>query len=153
MRNFIFLAVLLFACPAVAADAPCTTNGCSFTNNILALHYGGSGTAPTILQGTGSGNSGTTTGLDASAHDSSFTISFTSGASPTASGIIATVTFGAAYLNAPHCTFSATTAGAAALNATSSPFETLATGTWILTAGSSGLTNGVTYGWSVQCEQ
>lgn len=111
---------------------------------------------PTILQGTGSGNSGTVTGIDATASAQAFMVSFTSGATPTGGATIWTVTFPAgSYTAPPHCLFSAASQAASNLNSTSSPYLTTAyssgVATALLIAGITAITGNVAMAWFVHC--
>lgn len=129
-----------------------TANGI-FEQTFSAKHFGGTGSAPTIAAGTGAGTS-PTIALDANAHDGAFDIILTTGSTPTASGVIATVSFNAAYANQVHCpTPGVENAATAALSGTSAVISTPSNVNYVLTAGSAGLAASTAYRWSVTCVQ
>lgn len=109
----------------------------TFSATITTNHIIGSSIAPTFAAGTGAGTSPTITltGTDLGGF-----INVTTGTTPTASGVVVTVTFNAAYGAAPRCVLiTPANAAAAALTGANQVFVSQAgitTTTFALTAGS-----------------
>ena len=120
------------------------------TGVVSNLHYGAIGVTPTIAAGTGAGGSPISLSLDAGAHDSGFDIILTTGSSPVASAVIATVTFSLVYPGVPHCAApSPKTSDTAALSGTSAVVIGTSASTYTLTAGSTPLAASTNYRWSI----
>ncbi len=108
--------------------------------------------APTFTPGTGAGSAtGGTCSGDAQASDIFGTISCTTGTVPVASGVIVTVTFGTAYVNA-HCSVTPASATAAGLSGTGMVFPSTGNTTqFTVTAGVAALGISTTYSWNYVC--
>jgi hypothetical protein len=110
----------------------------------------GAGT-PTIAAGSGAGTGPT---VSISGTDRSGSITVTTGTSPAASAVIATVTFGQPFGVAPSgVLISSANAATAALSAAGIAWgDTLTTTTWALNSGSSALAASTTYKWYYRVE-
>ena len=97
----------------------------SRTGNISLPHLIGNSTAPTIAAGAGAGTIPT---VSISGTDLAGTITVTTGTSPTAAGILATITFNTAYGSAPSVVFSDVNDNVGAVKVSST------TGAFVLTA-------------------
>jgi len=129
-----------------ASGSITTAGGIYAAKSVIALHHGGTGTAPTIAAGTGAGTSPT---VSVTGHDAAFTISVTTGTLPTLSATIATVTFNTAYANAPHFSFTPSNSNSSTLNGVNMVTPSSTTTTFVLTAGATALTAATTYTWEV----
>ena len=107
-------------------------------------HIAGTSTAPTIAAGAGAGTSPT---VSITGTDLGFRVTVTTGTLPTASAVVATVTFNTAYITAPFVVFSPSNASAALLSGVSMVYRNSTTGTFTLNAGTTGLTAATTYIW------
>jgi len=122
--------------PFVAAD----TGGNLFRTNGASHLYGFTNPPPTIAAGAGAGTLPT---VSISGSDTAGYISITSGTLPSVSAVIATVTFGSAYLDAPSVVLWPRNAAASVL--TFLPYAVGGTTTWTFNAGSVGLGGSTTY--------
>ncbi len=123
------------------------------SGDIGARHlYGFSAAIPTAVAGTGAGTSPTIT-VAAGSTDCKMQITVVTGTTPSAGGIIMTVTYNSAFINTLNkgVIFSPAGPNTAALSGTTNPYvssETLST--FVFTAGSAALTNGTSYTWNFQ---
>ena len=118
-----------------------------FSGPVTVTHMQGNlSTAPTIAAGTGAGTSPTVT---VTGNDIASQVSVTTGTTPTASGVVATITYNTAFASATKPTFSPANAAAAALNSTTQVYITGGTTTYVITAGSAALSASTTYLWNV----
>jgi hypothetical protein len=107
----------------------------------------GLGGTPTIAAGAGSGTSPTIS-LVSGSRDTTGTISLTTGTSPSASSIVATLTFAFTFPSNAFCAFAPSSSSATGLNVyVSSNASNL-----ILNVGSTPLAAGSTFSWSYQCK-
>jgi hypothetical protein len=119
-------------------------------NTLAGSQFGGTATA--IAAGVGAGTTPTVT-LDANANDISGTISVVAGTTPTAAGIIATVTYGNAKSTAGHVVLTPGNAAAAGL-AFPAYISSTATGTFAFSAATGvALVGATTYLWTYQVIQ
>jgi hypothetical protein len=115
--------------------------------SLLTLHLTGNSVAPGIAAGTGAGTGPTVSVIRAS--DLAGTVSVLTGTTPTASAVVATITFNATYVTTPTVILTPANAAAAALTGTSQVFAVGASATtFTITAGSAALAATTTYLWS-----
>ena len=127
-----------------------TPGSAASLTSITTTHQIGGGTAPTIAAGAGAGTSPT---IGITGHDTSFTITLTTGTTPS-TGVIATVTFGTAYASAPYKQMTATGPNSDALVPTAAePYPTSTTTTLVLQSGATALTAATQYIWDFHCSQ
>lgn len=105
------------------------------------------GATPGIAGGTGAGSSPTIT---IAGVNSGGLISVTTGATPATSGVIATVTYSAAFPNGSYVVLYPANAATALLSGTSMVFTTGSTSTFTITAGTVALTTLTAYAWNYQ---
>ena len=98
----------------------------SVSTNLLANHFGGYGTGPTVAVNTNGAGNGGSVAIDANASDAAFTVTVTTTV-PAANTAMFTNTYGRPYATAPHITWSASSFGARLL--TTNAFVTNATAT------------------------
>jgi len=131
------------------------TFGNNTTTQLLhvANHFGGFGTQPTVAAGAAAGSSPTGPTLDAHAHDTSGTITVTTGASSLATNAsVFVLTFGTPWVTTPHCAYSALNAAAA--SASTTIFETVSTNAFQLNTNTTiPLTASTQYSWAYSCQQ
>jgi hypothetical protein len=122
---------------------------------VSAMHISGEQATnpPTAAAGAGAGTS-PTIALDSQSSDVSGYIDITPGASPAASAIVATVTFGTAYSTHAKCALQPGNAAAAALTGTGTVFVPVPTTTaFTLNSGATALTASTLYVWEYTCTQ
>ena len=113
-------------------------SGTSLTS-ITVTHQIGGGTAPTVAVGAGAGTGGSP-GATITGHDTDFVVTLTTGTTA-GTGVIFTVTFGAAYASAPIVQVTPASAATAALvGGLTQSYPTSTTTTTVLNSGSTGLT-------------
>lgn len=124
----------------------------TFSSSPTATHQIAGGTAPTIAAGAGAGTSPT---IAIAGHDTDFSITLTTGTTPTGSNaVIATATFGTAYTSAPYFQITSANANAASLmTAVLATYGTSTTTTFVLNSGTTGLVAATQYIWNVHCGQ
>jgi hypothetical protein len=122
--------------------------GVVFTGPVSTTHIIGTTTTPTIAAGAGAGGSPvvSVTGTDLAGN-----ISVLSGTVPTASSVIATVTFNKTYGSAPFCVITPTTTNTAL--AVTSDYVTTTTTTLVLNATSVALSSATQFNWNYICSQ
>lgn len=126
------------------------------TNLSIAQHFGGRGTAPTIVTNAGAGSSTATVTLDANASDAAMTITLATGTLPTGSATVFTCTYNTAYATKPHVMAYPGNNNAAALNGVTMVFDDSANDTasaFTFKSGGTGLTASTTYIWNVHIVQ
>ena len=122
--------------------------------DVSLAHVIGASAAPAGVLSTGSGTSGAAT---IAGNDSAFNVTLTTGATPTASATIVTVTFALGWINiaasatAPHCSLTPLNAATALLSGVSAVYPTPSATTLTLTAGPTALLGGTAYSWDVLC--
>lgn len=131
----------------LTASSFSANNGVSVGTALTTPHIIGSGSAPTVAAGAGAGSSPTVT--VSNAHDCAFTLSVTTGLTPSASAVVATVTFATAYTNAPHFSVDPTNASAGLLSGVSNVYGTSTTTTFVLNVETTALLPSTTYTWEV----
>jgi hypothetical protein len=124
----------------------------SFLDGIIVPHVlttGGAttATAPTIAAGSGAGSAPTVT--LSNARDTDGTINVTTGTSPGASSVVATLTFGTSYQGTPNC--QVTPASASAMNTIYSPPAN--SGGFAISTGGTALTAATSYTYTYHCLQ
>ncbi|WP_462266092.1 beta strand repeat-containing protein [Mucilaginibacter sp.] len=126
--------------------------GVALDGTLGMVHLKGLSAAPTITAGTGAGASPTIT---ISGTDVSGTITLTTGSSPAAGAVIATLTFNSAYGSAPHPAGNpaAKNAVTASLTGNASPYFTTTTTTLVLNGNSTALAPNTTYVWDYTLTQ
>ena len=107
----------------------------------------GSGTTSTATAGPAAGTSPT---VAAAGHAVEGVLSVTTGTSPSANALIATVTLGVTFPSAPYCTYSPQSATAAALGA-AQPWLSATTTTLLFEEGATGLAASTPYSWNYRC--
>jgi hypothetical protein len=130
-------------CPGLTPSI--TADFSTFLDGFKATHYLSGGPAPGITAGTGAGSAGTVSLSNAT--DVKGVITVTAGTSPAAGAVVATVTFGSAYLQTPVC--SVTPASASAMNTVYSPAAS--SSSFTVNTGAASLSAGSTYIYSYQC--
>lgn len=133
---------------------PLNKAGDTMLGPLGVTHLFGASGIPTVAAGAGAGT-GPTISLPAPSFDSDFTISLTTGSSPTGSNAtIATVTFSTTYASQPNCTFSASNPNAASLSGATGVYGAPAPAgaSWALKSGSTALSASTTYSWDVICQ-
>jgi hypothetical protein len=136
------------------------TAAASVTTNILnatvisGTHFGGlTAAAPTVVAGAGAGTGPTLT-LNGNDTDVSGYVSVTPGASPAASAVIATVTFGAPYATLAKCSLWPANAAATALSGAQKAYVPVPTTTaFLIDSGSTPLAASTLYVWGYNCTQ
>ena len=118
---------------------------------VTVSHLIGGTAAPAIAAGAGAGTGPTVAVSRAS--DLSGVIEVTTGTTPTAAGVVATLTFAAAYTAAPNVQLTPANAVTAALYGTANPWPSTTTTTLVLTAGAAALTASTAYKWFYQLAQ
>jgi hypothetical protein len=128
-------AILAGTMNATPANQTLTVNALlTVTQGIKTIHIKGTTSAPTITAGVGAGTSPTVSVVTNST-DLAGQISVTTGTSPTASGVVVTLTFNTAFTStAPWVVISPANAAAAALAPSASVYPTSTTSTLILNA-------------------
>ena len=126
------------------------TGAASFSGALSVPHIVGNSTAPSITAGASAGTSPT---VSVTGTDLAFSITITTGTSPTASGVIATVTFNTAYGSAPKKHVTPTNVAAASLSGASMVYPTSTTTTFVLNANTTALAASTTYTFDVICVQ
>jgi hypothetical protein len=117
----------------------------SSTGLLSPNHISSITAAPTIAAGSGAGTSPT---VSISGNDMAQKIAITTGASPTASATVATITFNVAYASAPRIILTPVNSAAAALNGTAQVYvddSTIGTTSYVISVGSVGLAASTTY--------
>lgn len=126
--------------------------------NVRFNHLRGSTGTPSIAVGAGAGAGATTSVVGT---DAAGTITVTTAGTPTASAILATLTFSVAYGVAPYCVFSAASSTASGLGGgavgiggtqAGSVYGTSTTTTFVLNTGANALAV-ATYKWTYNCIQ
>ena len=136
------------------------TAAASVTANIIngtvisGTHFGGlTASAPTAAAGPGAGT-GPTVSLNANDNDVSGYVSVTPGASPAASAIVATVTFGSTYATLAKCSLWPANAAASALSGAQKAFVPVPTTTaFAIDSGATALVASTLYVWGYTCTQ
>jgi len=100
---------------------------------------------PTIAAGTGAGTSPT---VSVSGNDAAGVVSVTTGTTPAASAVVATVTFGTAYPTNSFVVLEPANAATAALAVTAQAYVTSTKTSFALNTGSTGLTGSTAYKWN-----
>lgn len=123
-----------------------------FVDGIIVPHVLTTGgattpTAPTVAAGSGAGGSATVT--LSNARDTDGTITVTTGTSPSASSVVATVTFGTPFQGVPNC--QVTPASASAMNTVYSPPS--GTTGFTVNAGATALAASTSYSYTYHCLQ
>lgn len=139
---------------AAAPTATSTPGSGTPLATITATHQIAGGTAPTVAAGAGAGTGGSV-GATITGHDTDCLVTVTTGATGTASGVLATVTFGTTYASGPYIQLTPANAAAAGLIDIVSPVMWYATST--ITTGVINL-NGApaantTYAFNMHCGQ
>jgi hypothetical protein len=127
-----------------------------FTGTIISgQHFSGlASSAPTAAAGAGAGT-GPTISLNANSNDLSGYLSVTTGSSPTASAIVATLTFGTAYATLPKCLLAPANAAASALSGAANVFIPLTSSesAFTVNANTTALAASTLYTWGYTCTQ
>jgi len=110
-------------------------------------HLVGNSATPTAAAGTGAGTSPT---LTVAGTDSGFKLTVVTGTSPTANGVVATITFSSVFAAAPVPSVAEGNAITASITSAACPFITTTTSTLVLTANATALTASTTYVWYFQ---
>ena len=118
--------------------------------NIKAAHIVGNSGTPVAASGTGSGTNNT---IAVAGTDIAGKITITTGASPSTSAVITTITFDTAYGSAPFATFSPSNPAAAALTGATAPYITTAAATLVMHSGTAALAASTQYIWFYQAIQ
>jgi hypothetical protein len=127
-----------------------------FTGTIISgQHFSGlASSAPTAVAGAGAGT-GPTTSLNANSNDLSGYLSVTTGSSPTASAIVATLTYGTAYATLPKCLLAPANAAASALSGAANVYIPLTSSesAFTVNANTTALAASTLYTWGYTCTQ
>jgi hypothetical protein len=127
-----------------------------FTGTIISgQHFSGlTSSAPTATAGAGAGT-GPTISLNANSNDLSGYLSVTTGSSPTASAIVATLTFGTAYATLPKCLLAPANAAASVLSGAANVYIPLTSSESAFTVNSNttALAASTLYTWGYICTQ
>ena len=110
----------------------------------------GTSATPTVVAGAGAGTSPT---ISVVGTDLGFRLTLTTGTSPTASAVIATVTFSSAFSAVPHVGFSPASAAAGQASGASGVWGSTTTTTWVLNSNTTALTASTSYIWEVHTLQ
>ena len=129
-------------------DLPLT--GGTLSGSLSVPHIVGNSTPPSITAGASAGTSPT---VSVTGTDLAFSITITTGTSPAASGVIATVTFNTAYGSSPKKHVTPTNASAASLSGANMVYPTSTTTTFVLNANTTALSASTTYTFDVICVQ
>lgn len=121
-----------------------STNPSYFTGPIRVLHVVGNSGSPVITAGAGAGGSPT---VFVSGTDLAGIVLVTTGTTPTASAVVATITFSIAYLNNTFIQLSPAGANAALLTGVTAVYPSGATTNFTINSGPTGLTPGTAYIW------
>lgn len=101
---------------------------------------------PTIAAGAGAGTSPTVT-LSATATDLAGVVNVTTGTTPSAAGVVVTITFNFAYGSAPNILLTPGNSATAALSGATHVYVTSTTTTFVINAGASALAASTAYTW------
>lgn len=160
MKKLLCLTCIGLATFLIARSQTSYTGSISANQNaaqtITAQHFGGTGTAPTVLTNSGAGLTGGTVSFDANASDTAMYLTVSTGLTPAVSSTIAAVTFNKAFPTVPHVEYCPANLAASQLSGVSQiviGVSNVSVNGFNLTSGTTGLTGSSGYIWCIHVFQ